>query len=156
MIAQLEYHSPASRKPLGRGACSLVSIEKPQSDVGPTLIDCLSGSLRTNIEHSLRAEHCKGMSTTAVRSFTAIGRILQGCEGGISAQHVLRPPIAPLAIVVAAAAGALSGRVFRLSGGIMPPPRSGWWRVVERRRSKRPAGWSGSAHAGEARTSATS
>jgi len=61
----------------------------------------------------------------------------------------LRPWIAPLAIMVAAAAGALSGRVFRLSGGIMPPPRSGWWRVVERRALEktggivgvRPCGW---------------
>ena len=35
--------------------------------------------------------------------------------------------------MVAIAAGALSGRVFRLPRGIMPPVRSGRWRVVERR-----------------------
>jgi hypothetical protein len=34
-------------------------------------------------------------------------------------------------MVAAAAAGAFSGRVFHLTGGIMPPPRSGRWRVVE-------------------------
>jgi hypothetical protein len=35
--------------------------------------------------------------------------------------------------MVAIAAGALSGRVFRLPRGIIPPVRSGRWRVVERR-----------------------
>jgi hypothetical protein len=45
----------------------------------------------------------------------------------------LRPRIAPLAIMVAAVAGALSGRVFRLPGGIIPPARSSRWRIVERR-----------------------
>jgi hypothetical protein len=45
----------------------------------------------------------------------------------------LRPRIAPLAIMVATVAGALSGRVFRLPGGIMPPARSSRWRIVDRR-----------------------
>ena len=52
----------------------------------------------------------------------------------------LRPRIAPLAIMVAAAAGALSGRVFRAPGEIMPPARSGRWRVVERRAFEEPGG----------------
>jgi hypothetical protein len=38
--------------------------------------------------------------------------------------------------MVAAVAGALSGRVFRLSGGIMPPARSSRWRIVDRRALK--------------------
>lgn len=45
----------------------------------------------------------------------------------------LRPWVAPFAIMVAAATGALSGRVFRLTRGIMPPVRSGGWSVDERR-----------------------
>jgi hypothetical protein len=45
----------------------------------------------------------------------------------------LRPRIAPLAIMVAAAASALPGRVFPLPRGTMPPARSSRWRIVERR-----------------------
>jgi hypothetical protein len=40
-------------------ACSLLSIEKPQSDVGANFDRLPPGSLRTNIEHTLCAEHCK-------------------------------------------------------------------------------------------------
>jgi hypothetical protein len=36
-------------------------------------------------------------------------------------------------MMVAAVASALSGRVLRLLGGIMPPARSSRWRIVERR-----------------------
>jgi hypothetical protein len=53
--------------------------------LGPTLIDCLSGSLRTNIEHTLCAERCKGHEYVRgpifhVRTPGTIGRILQGYE----------------------------------------------------------------------------
>ena len=50
----------------------------------------------------------------------------------------LRPRIAPLAIVVAAAA--LSGRDFRTPGGIIAPARPACWRVVNRRAFEE-AGW---------------
>src|SRR5208337_4675414 len=43
----------------------------------------------------------------------------------------LRPRIAPLAIMMAGAAGALAGRVFRLGWG--PPARNGRRRAVQRR-----------------------
>ena len=46
----------------------------------------------------------------------------------------LRPRIAPLAIMMAGAAGALAGRVFRLGwGGIVPSARNGRRRAVQRR-----------------------
>jgi hypothetical protein len=44
----------------------------------------------------------------------------------------LRPRIAPDAVMMTGAAGALAGRVFRLPGGTMTPVRNGRWRVVER------------------------
>ena len=51
--------------------------------------------------------------------------------------------------------GSLSGRVFRLSGGTKPLPRSGWRRVVERRTFEKTRGIVGVRPCGRARTRAT-
>jgi hypothetical protein len=76
------------------------------------------------------------------RGELVVGEVIVGMARDIIGRRVpsdsawLRPRIAPLAIMVAAVAGALSGRVFRLPGRIMPPARTSRWRIVDRRALK--------------------